>query len=215
MGIENRNSESWTEHLANNWLGFAVIFLTITLIYLHDKFKNAFRRSPAHPSPPVPISDECPPSSLRLPTVPSPPSTGSDTPTKNINPPDPNMVGVDTPHNEGSDPYPELLDNVDPGMVEISIALAALATTVATFLPSTEIFEDFDVLVAVLSSIFATFSSFSALWFLALYCLENKKPLAFLTLIGSPSYGPFWLLALALLIFLGISLFLLTLVGVR
>lgn len=59
-----------------------------------------------------------------------------------------------------------------PGMVEVSIALAGVATAIAAFLPGISgIPEILRLIVATVSSAVALLSAYGALWLLARYCL--------------------------------------------
>jgi excisionase family DNA binding protein len=63
---------------------------------------------------------------------------------------------------------------VDPGMVEVSIALAGVATAIAAFLPGiTGVPEILKLIVATVSSAVALLSAYGALWLLARYCLPR------------------------------------------
>lgn len=101
---------------------------------------------------------------------------------------------------------PSLTDKVDPGLVEVSIALAGIAIAMAAFLPGVRsLSKELQVLVAILTGIMATSSTYTALWLLAQYCQKGKSPNGFkeiLALLGDFSLGPYWLLAISLLIWL-------------
>jgi PHD/YefM family antitoxin component YafN of YafNO toxin-antitoxin module len=103
---------------------------------------------------------------------------------------------------------------VEPGMVEVSMALAGVATAIAAFLPGiTGTPATLTLIVAIFSSVVACFSAYSALWLLACYCLrvglEESSPGGIReihTLLKSPSKtGPYWLIALGLLFLLALS----------
>jgi excisionase family DNA binding protein len=71
-------------------------------------------------------------------------------------------------------PAPPLPFHVDPGMVEVSIALAGIATAIAAFLPQiSSIPEILKLIVAAVSSSVALLSAYGALWLLARYCLRR------------------------------------------
>jgi len=114
-----------------------------------------------------------------------------------------------------SAPVPELPASlpplkVDPGMVEVSMALAGIAAAIAAILPGVSgITENLKLLVAFLSGILAVFSAYSALWLLARYCLEKPSRTGFAEiweLLKNPErVGPYWLVALGLLVWLVLS----------
>lgn len=117
-------------------------------------------------------------------------------------------------------PSSPLLKKVEPGMVEVSVALAGIAAAIAAILPGmTGVPEILRLLVAVLSGILAVFSAYSALWLLARYCLERETPLGFgeiWALLTSPEkVGPYWFVALGLLAWLVLSVFIGVLAVVR
>jgi len=102
------------------------------------------------------------------------------------------------------------LVKVDPGMVEVSMALAGIAAAIAAILPGVAgIAENLKLFVALLSGILAVFSAYSALWLLARYCLEKPSLLGFeeiWSLLTNPArVGPYWLVALGLLVWLVLS----------
>jgi len=71
-------------------------------------------------------------------------------------------------------PASSSLVKVDPGMVEVSIALAGVATAIAAFLPGiSRIPEILRLIVATVSSAVALLSAYGALWLLARYCLSR------------------------------------------
>ncbi len=106
--------------------------------------------------------------------------------------------------------------DIDPGMVEVSMALAGVALAIAAFLPGIAgMAALLRIFVAVLSGGVAFFSSYSALWLLACYCLgvglkesglfgfrEVRK-----LLISTYKVGPYWFMALGLLFLLALSVF--------
>jgi hypothetical protein len=99
---------------------------------------------------------------------------------------------------------------VDPGMVEVSMALAGIAAAIATILSGADgIPENLRTLVALLSGIVAVFSAYSALWLLARYCLGRPSLLGFeeigALLTNPASVGPYWLVALGLVVWLVLS----------
>ncbi len=62
--------------------------------------------------------------------------------------------------------------DVDPGMVEVTIALAGVATAIAAFLPGISGISEIPRLIAAtVSSAVALLSAYGALWLLARYCL--------------------------------------------
>jgi hypothetical protein len=69
-----------------------------------------------------------------------------------------------------------MVKEVDPGMVEASMALAGIAGAIALFLPTTDrIAGNLRLYVGLLASIMAVFSAYSALLFLARYCLKKES----------------------------------------
>lgn len=67
-----------------------------------------------------------------------------------------------------------LLEDDPAGMVEVSIALAGVATAIAAFLPGIgDIPKILKLVVATVSSAVALLSAYGALWLLARYCLSR------------------------------------------
>lgn len=114
-----------------------------------------------------------------------------------------------------STPVPR--DKVDPGIVEVTMALAGIAAAIAAFLPKAAILPESLVslgtimvgTVAVLAGIVAAFSAYSALWFLAWYRVEGESAAGLSEikkLLFSPvDFGPYWLVAWGLLVWLVLS----------
>ena len=101
--------------------------------------------------------------------------------------------------------------DIDPGMVEVSITLAGLAGAIAALLPDmVDLMESARLLVAVGAGAVSVLSSYSALWLLARYRLKGKSPEGLreiAALLSSPGkVGPYWLLALGLLVWLVLSI---------
>jgi len=62
------------------------------------------------------------------------------------------------------------------GMIEVSIALAGVATAIAAFLPEADdISRILKLAVAAVSSAVALFSAYSALWLLACCCIDHYR----------------------------------------
>jgi hypothetical protein len=71
-------------------------------------------------------------------------------------------------------PMPLPRRKVDAGMLEVSTALAGVATAVAAFLPGIgEISKILALTVATISSAVALFSAYGSLWLLACFCLPR------------------------------------------
>jgi hypothetical protein len=107
---------------------------------------------------------------------------------------------------------------VDPGMVEVSIALAGVATAIAAFLPGIDgIPEILKLVVATVPSAVALISAYGALWLLARYCLprdcltgESLLGIAEVWTLLKNWYkiGPYMLIVGGLLFLLALSVFL-------
>jgi excisionase family DNA binding protein len=125
---------------------------------------------------------------------------------------------------------------VESGMVEVSMALGGLAATITAFLPGlTNVYNPYLVIMATFfSGVLAMLSCYSALWLLARYYLEESARLGFevqrmqldnrtkgcvrwfgvvglaeiaVFLRHPTKRGPYWILALALLVWLWLSFF--------
>jgi hypothetical protein len=110
---------------------------------------------------------------------------------------------------------------VDAGMVEVTLALAGVATAIAAILPAIgDIPKILSLVVAAASSAVAFFSAYSALWLLARYCCTggsqtgtNESGLKFLgigevvALLKSwTELGPYAFIVIGLLFLLVLSL---------
>ena len=100
---------------------------------------------------------------------------------------------------------------IDPGMVEVSLALSGIAAAIAAILPGIPTMaENLKLLVALLAGVLAVFSAYSALWLLARHCCpETTSLLGFkeiVTLLTSPErMGPYWFLGWGLVAWLVLS----------
>jgi len=113
------------------------------------------------------------------------------------------LSNASTPAHELSGPSRTL--EVDPGMIEVSIALAAGAAAILTILPNLAgVPEGPKVMVLFLAGILAIYTAYTALWLLARYCVKGESFLGFTeiwTLLHEPArFGPYWLLAIAVLV---------------
>jgi hypothetical protein len=102
----------------------------------------------------------------------------------------------------------------DPGMVEVSIGLAGIATAIAAFIPGlVGIPEVVRLLVAMFSSVVAAISAYSALWLLARYChtatprSDDLGLTEIRALLRNPKLGPSWLLAVCSVLLFLLSIF--------
>jgi len=108
-------------------------------------------------------------------------------------------------------PASSSLLEVEPGMVEVSLALSGIAAAIAAILPSIPaVAENLRLFVALLAGILAVFSAYSALWLLARYCCpETKSLLGFKeisALLTSPERnGPYWFVGWGLVTWLVLS----------
>lgn len=114
-------------------------------------------------------------------------------------------------------PTPVLQPKVEPGMVEVTIALASIAAGVAAFLPNPIDLPDplkqigpfLTGTVATLAGIVAALSAYGALWLLARHCLEGKSDTGLSEikelLSSRQRVGPHWIVALSLLVWLVLS----------
>jgi hypothetical protein len=105
---------------------------------------------------------------------------------------------------------------IDPGLVQVALALASIAAAVVALLPNVPN-TMFGVKggVAYLASVMALFSGYSAIWLLARYCTNEESSLGFKEiwslLIHPGRNPPYWFLALAMIswqilaIFIGIA----------
>lgn len=108
---------------------------------------------------------------------------------------------------------------VDPGLLEVSMAIASVAIAVAIFLPDANIGSKLSrVIIAVSATGVSLFSSYGALWLLSLYLevgvdeaaksnstLGLKNVLMLLRRFNH--LGPYLLLVLTILITLGLAIF--------
>ena len=98
----------------------------------------------------------------------------------------------------------------EPGLVEVSIGLAGIATAIAALVPGLGgVSEGVRLTVALLSSVVAAVSAYSALWLLARCChtaptrSDDLGLTEIWALLSNPKIGPSWLLAvLSVLLFL-------------
>jgi excisionase family DNA binding protein len=100
---------------------------------------------------------------------------------------------------------------VDPGMIEVSIALSVGAAAIFAILPGlVDVPEGLELLVVLLAGILAFNAAYTALWLLARYCLGGESLLAFTeiwTLLTQPAWsGPYWFLAQTVVLWLLLSL---------
>jgi len=118
---------------------------------------------------------------------------------------------VRKPSPEPEVPVSSPLLKIDPGMMEVSIALAGIAAAIAALLPGAiGVAEGLRLFVALLAGILAIFSAYRSLWLLARYCLsEENSPLGLKeiwTLLTNPArFGPYWFVTLGLVIWLVLS----------
>jgi len=118
-------------------------------------------------------------------------------------------------------PASSSLLEVQPGMVEVSLALSGIAAAIAAILPSISIMtEDLRFFVALFAGFLAVFSAYSALWLLARYCCVEKGSLLgfkeIFALLTSPvRNGPYWFLGLGLFAWLVLSVLIGALAGGR
>ena len=114
-------------------------------------------------------------------------------------------------------PMPVSQRKVDAGMLEVSIALASVATAIAAFLPTISgIPEILAWIVATISSTVALVSAYGSLWLLARFCLP-RGCLTEETLLGLREVwtllrkldktGPYKFIAAGLLFLLALSIF--------
>jgi hypothetical protein len=114
-------------------------------------------------------------------------------------------------------PMPVSLRRVDAGMLEVSIALAGVATAIAAFLPGISGVSEFLALtVATISSTVALVSAYGSLWLLARFCLPRdcltEEPLIGLKEVWAllrklDKIGPYKFIAAGLLFLLALSIF--------
>ena len=101
----------------------------------------------------------------------------------------------------------------DPGMVEVSIGLAGIATAIAALIPGLAgISEVVRLTVALFSSVVAAISAYSALWLLARCCRtapprsEDLGLAEIWALLRNPKIGPSWLLAVLSVLLFALSI---------
>jgi len=103
--------------------------------------------------------------------------------------------------------------DVDPGMVEVSIAVAGIAMAIAALLPGLNGISDaVRLTVAIISSVVAALSSYSALWLLAWHCQvedthsDDLGIKEIIILLRSTNFGPIWLISLVSLFLFSLSI---------
>lgn len=106
---------------------------------------------------------------------------------------------------------PHRTPKVDPGMVEVCVALAGIATAIiALSFVMSDTAAGLRIMLWILGGYLLIFSSYAALWFLARYCLEGDSFLGFeeiwVLLKSSTALGPYWFLAMGVLILLVLSI---------
>lgn len=100
--------------------------------------------------------------------------------------------------------------SADPGMVEVNMAVAGIATAIAAFLPEmTGMAAILRLIIAIIACVIGSFSAYSALWLLTRCDYTWGSPSGMresvlgirevLKLLTSVSHGPYWLMALGLL----------------
>lgn len=99
---------------------------------------------------------------------------------------------------------------MNPALVGASIALAGIASAIATFMPRlSEAPVFFRLFMAILAGSLAILSAYSSLWMLACYCISEVSALGFkeirVLFLNPERFGPYWLLGFALLLLLAMS----------
>lgn len=77
-----------------------------------------------------------------------------------------------TPINEEQELTSPIIE-IDSGLVELSIALAAIAATIAVFLPDSKIPPNYQSFISYLTTILAVVSAFCASWLMIHYVLQE------------------------------------------
>jgi excisionase family DNA binding protein len=105
---------------------------------------------------------------------------------------------------------PPISSEVNPGLIEVSVALAAIATAIAAILPGISgASETFRLATAIMAGVLAVLSAYSALWLLACYRIGPGSVFGLREiwkLLFSPDpVKPYSLMAWALVVWLALS----------